>query len=397
MRDWQREFPLYYDTDDEAAVKPQMVVESLRDLSPVDTIVVSGVGQHQMWASQYWRFDYPDTWVNSGGAGTMGFAVPAAVGAKVGRPDKTVWAIDGDGCFQMTAQELVTASAEKIPIKIAILNNAYLGMVRQWQEMFYAERYSEVYLSPDLPDYVKWAEAMGCVGIRAETPEEVAPAIERRPAGRRRLPHRRLREGVPDGAGGRVQRRDRRASRPGGRAGGTVTLPASLSRDGDVRHHLLSVLVENKAGVLARVAGLFSRRGFNIFSLAVAPTDDDRFSRITIVVDVESAPLEQVIQQLDKLINVVSISQLAPDEAVEREMLLATVAVDAARREEVGAQVEAFGGEVLDVGDGELTVMLAERPETVDEFERLLADYRIVELQRTGRVALPKLGHSGAA
>jgi acetolactate synthase-1/3 small subunit len=170
-----------------------------------------------------------------------------------------------------------------------------------------------------------------------------------------------------------------------------------LSRDGDVRHHLLSVLVENKAGVLARVAGLFSRRGFNIFSLAVAPTDDDRFSRITVVVDVESAPLEQVIQQLDKLINVVSISQLAPDEAVERELLLATVAVDAARREEVGAQVEAFGGEVLDVGDGELTVMLAERPETVDEFERLLADCRIVELQRTGRVALPKLGHSGGA
>ena len=176
-----------------------------------------------------------------------------------------------------------------------------------------------------------------------------------------------------------------------------MTLPASLSRDGDVRHHLLSVLVENKAGVLARVAGLFSRRGFNIFSLAVAPTDDDRFSRITVVVDVESAPLEQVIQQLDKLINVVSISQLAPDEAVERELLLATVAVDAARREEVGAQVEAFGGEVLDVGDGELTVMLAERPETVDEFERLLADCRIVELQRTGRVALPMLGHSGGA
>jgi acetolactate synthase-1/2/3 large subunit len=179
VRAWQKEFPLYYEQRDETAVKPQAVVESLRDLSPVDTVVVSGVGQHQMWASQYWRFDYPNTWVNSGGAGTMGFAVPAAIGAKVGRPDKTVWAIDGDGCFQMTAQELVTASAERIPVKIAILNNAYLGMVRQWQEMFYAERYSEVYLSPDLPDYVKWAEAMGCVGIRAETPEEVAPAIEK--------------------------------------------------------------------------------------------------------------------------------------------------------------------------------------------------------------------------
>jgi acetolactate synthase I/II/III large subunit len=176
---WQERFPLYYEHAEGGPIKPQMVVEQLRDASPADSIVVSGVGQHQMWASQYWQFDYPYSWVNSGGAGTMGFAVPASIGAKVGRPDRTVWAIDGDGCFQMTAQELVTATAEQIPVKIAILNNAYLGMVRQWQEMFYGERYSEVYLSPDLPDYVKWAEAMGCVGIRAESPEDVGPAIEK--------------------------------------------------------------------------------------------------------------------------------------------------------------------------------------------------------------------------
>jgi acetolactate synthase-1/2/3 large subunit len=151
----------------------------LRDATPDDTIVVSGVGQHQMWASQYWRFEHPYTWVNSGGLGTMGFAVPAAVGAKVGQPDRLVWAIDGDGCFQMTAQELVTATCEHIPVKIAILNNAYLGMVRQWQHMFYEERYSEVYLSPDVPDYVMWAEAMGCVGLRVDSAEEVAGAIEK--------------------------------------------------------------------------------------------------------------------------------------------------------------------------------------------------------------------------
>jgi len=176
---WQDEFPLCYEGGEEGPIKPQMVVEQLRDAAPDDSIVVAGVGQHQMWASQYWKFDHPYTWVNSGGAGTMGFAVPACIGAKVGRPDRTVWAIDGDGCFQMTAQELVTATAEQIPVKVAILNNAYLGMVRQWQEMFYEERYSEVYLSPDLPDYVKWAEAMGCVGIRAESPEDIAPAIEK--------------------------------------------------------------------------------------------------------------------------------------------------------------------------------------------------------------------------
>jgi len=180
LRRWQEEYPLTYETpEDGGPLKPQMVIEALRDASPPDTIVASGVGQHQMWASQYWRFDHPYTWVNSGGLGTMGFCVPAAIGAKVGRPDRVVWAIDGDGCFQMTAQELVTASSERIPVKVAILNNAYLGMVRQWQEMFYDERYSEVYLSPDLPDYVKWAEAMGCVGFRVETPEDVAPTIEK--------------------------------------------------------------------------------------------------------------------------------------------------------------------------------------------------------------------------
>ena len=181
LRRWQVDFPLHYEPSEAAgsALKPQQVVEALRDLAPDDTVVAAGVGQHQMWASQYWRFERPYTWVNSGGAGTMGFAVPAAIGAKVGRPDATVWAIDGDGCFQMTAQELVTATVERIPVKIAILNNAYLGMVRQWQEMFYEERYSEVYLSPDLPDYVRWAEAMGCIGMRVDTADEVVPAIEK--------------------------------------------------------------------------------------------------------------------------------------------------------------------------------------------------------------------------
>jgi acetolactate synthase-1/2/3 large subunit len=177
---WQEKYPLAYEDPVEGELlKPQMVLEALRDSAPEDTIVASGVGQHQMWASQYWTFRHPYTWVNSGGLGTMGFSVPAAIGAKVGRPDRMVWAIDGDGCFQMTAQELVTAAAERIPVKIAILNNAYLGMVRQWQEMFYDERYSEVYLSPDLPDYVKWAEAMGCVAFRVEHPDDIQPTIDK--------------------------------------------------------------------------------------------------------------------------------------------------------------------------------------------------------------------------
>jgi acetolactate synthase I/II/III large subunit len=175
---WRDTYPLVYDEpSDDGLLRPQFVIESIAKAAAPGTIVSSGVGQHQMWASQFWKFEEPGTWVNSGGAGTMGFGVPAAIGAKAGRPDRTVWCIDGDGCFQMTAQELVTARAEGIPIKVAILNNAYLGMVRQWQEMFYEERYSEVYLSPDLPDYVKWAEAMGCVGLRATNIEEMHAAI----------------------------------------------------------------------------------------------------------------------------------------------------------------------------------------------------------------------------
>jgi len=159
----------------------------------------------------------------------------------------------------------------------------------------------------------------------------------------------------------------------------------------DPRHHLLSVLVENKAGVLTRVASLFARRGYNIFSLAVAPTDDPRLSRISIVVDVESSPLEQVIAQLDKLINVVEITELHPDEAREAELLLVTVSAGADARAQVIQLAGVFGGQIVDVGRDALTVMLAGAPEGLDDFEDLMGSYGIVELQRTGRVALPKL------
>jgi len=177
---WQENYPLAYEQAEPGGkLKPQMVLERLHALSPEDTIVASGVGQHQMWASQYWKFEHPYTWLNSGGLGTMGYSIPAAVGAKAGMPDRTVWAVDGDGCFQMTSQELITAAVEGIPIKVALLNNTYLGMVRQWQEMFYDNRLSEVDLSGPIPDYVKLSEAMGCVAIRVEDPDEVDAAIER--------------------------------------------------------------------------------------------------------------------------------------------------------------------------------------------------------------------------
>ncbi|MGZ8583170.1 MAG: acetolactate synthase large subunit [Actinomycetota bacterium] len=178
LHEWQQAYPYRYDEND-GKLKPQYCVERLRALADDDTICVSGVGQHQMYASQYWKFEHPRKWINSGGLGTMGFAVPAAMGAKVGRPDLRVVAIDGDGCFQMTAQELATSATEQIPFVTAILNNGYLGMVRQWQELFFDERYSGVWLDPNVPDYVKLAEAYGAVGLRVDSADEVDNAIEK--------------------------------------------------------------------------------------------------------------------------------------------------------------------------------------------------------------------------
>jgi acetolactate synthase-1/2/3 large subunit len=179
VQGYDRRHPLAYVQDPDGPLKPQFVVDRLGRAAGGDAVVVTGVGQHQMWASQLVSINRPYSFVTSGGLGTMGFAVPAALGAKVGRPDARVVAVDGDGCFQMTAQELATATIEKIPYTIAILNNNNLGMVRQWQELFYAERYSEVYLPPDVPDYVRLAESYGGVGLRCSTPDEVDTVIDK--------------------------------------------------------------------------------------------------------------------------------------------------------------------------------------------------------------------------
>ncbi|MFB3739286.1 MAG: acetolactate synthase large subunit [Candidatus Velamenicoccus archaeovorus] len=178
LRSWLERYPYAYEQPEDGPLKPQFAIQRLYEHAK-DAIVVAGVGQHQMWASQFWRFTEPRTWINSGGLGTMGFAVPAALGAAAGRPDRRVIAIDGDGCFQMTAQELATSATERIPFVTAIVNNGYLGMVRQWQELFYKERYSQVELTQTTPDYVKLAEAYGAVGLRAEHPDEVDPVIEK--------------------------------------------------------------------------------------------------------------------------------------------------------------------------------------------------------------------------
>jgi acetolactate synthase I/II/III large subunit len=187
---WRSTFPLGYDDPPDGTLSPEYVIERIGAIAGPDAIYAAGVGQHQMWAAQFIRYEKPRTWLNSGGAGTMGYGVPAAMGAKVGRPDTTVWCIDGDGCFQMTNQELATCAIEGIPIKVAVINNGNLGMVRQWQTLFYEERYSNTELGTHkhrVPDFVLLAEALGCVGLRCESKDDVdrviaeAMAIDDRP------------------------------------------------------------------------------------------------------------------------------------------------------------------------------------------------------------------------
>jgi acetolactate synthase-1/2/3 large subunit len=184
---WRTTYPLGYDSPDDGSLAPQYVIERLGKIAGPEALYVAGVGQHQMWAAQFISYENPNTWLNSGGLGTMGYAVPAAMGAKAGRPEATVWAIDGDGCFQMTNQELATCAINNIPIKVAIINNGSLGMVRQWQTLFYNQRYSNTDLGgagrgpavERIPDFVKLAEAYGCVGMRCEKAEDVDSTIDK--------------------------------------------------------------------------------------------------------------------------------------------------------------------------------------------------------------------------
>jgi acetolactate synthase-1/2/3 large subunit len=174
-------YPLSYGPQSDGSLSPEYVIEKLGQIAGPEAIYVAGVGQHQMWAAQFVKYENPKTWLNSGGLGTMGFAVPAAMGAKFARPEAEVWAIDGDGCFQMTNQELATCVINDIPIKVAVINNSSLGMVRQWQTLFYNERYSNTDLHTSherrVPDFVKLADAYGCVGLRCESPDDIDATI----------------------------------------------------------------------------------------------------------------------------------------------------------------------------------------------------------------------------
>ena len=328
LEEWREQFPFRYEKA-RRRLKPQTVIEALRDLAATrdeDVVWTTGVGQHQMWAMQYIQCDKPRSFITSGGLGTMGYGIPAAIGAKAARPDATVVCIDGDGCFQMTCQELATAALERLPIVAVIINNGWLGMVRQWQEMFYDERFAQTHLTHAVPNYAQLAEAYGCAGFTVETEDELEAALTAAfSAGRsavvdvRCAAEEKCFPMIPAGAA----------------AVDVVEAPGARSSPHD--HHTISVRLENKPGALARVSQLFSRRGYNIQSLAVGPTERPDISRLTLRVDCSEHSLEQIEKQMHKLVNVLRVTELRPDEAIERELALITVAVVAEKRAELVA------------------------------------------------------------
>ena len=391
----QSTYPLSYGPQSDGSLSPEYVIETLGRIAGPDAVYVAGVGQHQMWAAQFIKYENPRTWLNSGGLGTMGFAVPAAMGAKFGRPDAEVWAIDGDGCFQMTNQELATCAVEGAPIKVAVINNGNLGMVRQWQTLFYEERYSQTDLathSHRIPDFVKLAEALGCVGLRCERAEDVEDVINQA----RAINDRPVVIDFIVGADAQVWPMVA-AGTSNDEIHGGPQHPAAVRRRGprgtpDDRSttHTLSVLVEDKPGVLARVASLFSRRGFNIQSLAVGATEQKHLSRMTIVVAVEDLPLEQITKQLNKLINVIKIVEQDEDNSVARELALIKVRADATTRGQIIEAVNLFRAKVVDVSAESLVVEATGTPGKLTALLNLLEPYGIREIAQSGMVTLAR-------
>ncbi len=389
IKEWQRKDCLKYDTKS-SLIKPQYVIQKLYELTKGDAFITSDVGQHQMWAAQYYKFDKPRRWINSGGLGTMGFGLPAAMGVQLVNPGATVACVTGEASIQMCIQELSTCKQYHLPIKLVNLNNRYMGMVRQWQEFFYGNRYAESYMDA-LPDFVKLAEAYGHVGMKIEKPGDVEGALKEALAheGAARvhgLHHRPDGERVPDGAGRQGADRDDPGGGAMSAAGPTQARPLRALRGLGVlqMRHILSILVENEAGALSRVSGLFSARGYNIESLTVAPTEDPTMSRMTIVTVGSDDVVEQITKQLNKLVEVVKVVDLTEGNHIERELMLVKVRASGKDREEMKRLADIFRGRILDVTDKSYTIELTGTGVKLDAFLQSIEPGVILETVRTG-------------
>ena len=319
----------------------------------------------------------------------MGYGLPAAVGAKAARPDATVICVDGDGCFQMTSQELATAALERLPIVVVIINNGWLGMVRQWQELFYAERYAETHLTKQVPDYAQLAEALGAAGFMVDNEDDLdatleaaldcgRTAVDRRPG----RPDENCYPMVPAGAASVdiIELPDEDAE----------IEPERIMPD-EPSHRVRSSSRTSRARWRAcrrcsRGAATTSRASPS------GPTERPDISRLTLRVDCSEHSLEQIEKQMHKLVNVLRVVELRPGESVERELALITVGAPPDKRGELIALGEVFGARVADIGRDALTFEIVGRPEELDAFEELVRPHGVKELARTGRIGLRRPG-----
>ncbi len=366
---------------------------------------VADVGQNQMWLARYTKFRRPHSHISSGGLGTMGFAVPAAMGAALGNPDAETWAVCGDGGFQMTSQELMTLAADRIPVKIALLDNKKLGMIRQWQEIVYAGNYHSSHLPG--PDFVKLAEAYGIPAFKVSTRQRGGPRHQGRAGGRRAGAHlvrdRAGAERVPHDAGGQGPVRPDRDVGAGGmttdqRHRHAHAHPAHVGQDtppdrlvpgtGEAQRHILVVLVMDRPGVLNRVASLMRARNFNIDSLAVSRTDKDHISRMTLTLHGDAVAVEQATKQLYRLIDVLKVQDVTQDQLVEHELALIKVRATDANRGEVITIVELYKGAVVDISAESVIVEAHGTEAEIDALVALLRSYGIKELVRTGATVM---------
>ena len=347
-----------------------------------NAVVVTDVGQHQMWEAQYFKHEKPRSLITSGGLGTMGFALPAAIGAKVARPDAEVWVIVGDGGFQMTMSELATIQQEKLKINIAIINNGFLGMVRQWQEFFYERNYEATPLLN--PNFVKLAEAYGIRSMAVTERSQVLPAVraarEHDGAGADRLQSRAGRHRLSDGRGrGVVERHDPAAQSHRRNRGGRIKVKML---------NIFVVYVENKPGVLTRVASLFRRRAFNIDSLTVGRTEKPEVSRMTITVDTNPDQAKRIEANLYNLVNVLLVENITHEPAIARDLAMIKVAATHEARSHVLELASVFRARVVDVAPESLTIEITGGEDKIDGLLEVLRPYGVVEMVRTGIVAM---------
>ena len=351
----------------ERVVQPQAVIERVGELTKGDAIVVTDVGQHQMWAAQYYPYKNERQLVTSGGLGTMGFGVPAAIGAKIANPDKEVVLFVGDGGYQMTNQEMAILNIYKIPIKVIMLNNHSLGMVRQWQEAFYDGRTSESVFET-LPDFQLMAQAYGVKSYKFDDPETIVQDLEV------------LKEDVPMFIEVDISRKEHVLP----------MVPAGKSNHemlgGEVPwRRMLTAKLQNRSGVLNRFTGVLSRRQVNIESISVGTTENPEVSRITIIIDVASlAEVEQIIKQLNRQIDVIRVRDITDRPHLEREVILVKVSAPADKRAEILSIIQPFRATVVDVAPSSITIQMTGDAEKSEALLRVIRPYGIKNIARTG-------------